>query len=94
MPSLNPIPTTTPASSAPCGCVLCGATAVGVLMEAAIVEPWGAHEESAPVLANLRRVLKGGDPLCGVCERGVGYLPSTPPGEEGAADEDWWLAHA
>lgn len=90
MPSLNPLD---PSASVP-ACRLCREPAAGTLMEAAVVEPWGAHEESGPVLVNLRLVLKGGDALCGVCERGVGYLPTTPPGDAVPADEDWWISHA
>lgn len=90
MPSLNPLD---PAAPTP-PCRLCREPAAGTLMEAAIVDPWHEGERSPVVNRNVRRVLGGGDALCAVCERGVGYIPTTLPGDVGPADEDWWLGHA
>jgi hypothetical protein len=70
-------------------CRLCKAPAVGVLMEAAIVEPWHDGERSPAVDLNVRRVLARGDALCGVCERGVGYFPTTAP-DDPEAYTAWW----
>lgn len=54
-------------------CRLCPDEAAGVLSAAAVVDPWLPEELTAPVVANLRRVLKRNDALCERCGAACSY---------------------
>jgi hypothetical protein len=68
MAILDPLP-----ADATSTCRLCPEPASGVLSAAAVVDPWLPEERTAPVVANLRRVLARNDALCERCGAACSY---------------------
>lgn len=73
-----------PAGDAPT-CRLCTSVATGTLAGPAVVDPWTREQLTAAVVANTRRVLRSGDPLCESCGNACSYDVGRADSEIGGA---------